>query len=72
MGSEKETTHENKGCTSTKGADVRSSVDGKMAKHIRIDANSNQNGREIRWTKLIKNKKNHKGYQRKRVRGHKK
>ena len=41
MGSEKETTHKQKGCTSTKGADGSSSVDGKMAEVFRIDANKN-------------------------------
>ena len=61
MGSEKKKTHQNKGCTITKGADGSSSTDGNMAEDIGINARSNQNEREIRWTKLTKNMTNDKG-----------
>ena len=64
MGSEKKKTHQNKGCTITKGADGSSSTDGNMAEDIRINARSNQNEREIRWTKLTKNMTNDKGCRR--------
>ena len=54
MGLEKETSHQNKGCTRTKGADGSSSADGKMAEDIGINTRSNQNGREIMSTKINK------------------
>ena len=42
MGSDKDTTHQNRRCTSTKGIDGSSSGDGKMAFDIRINVKSKQ------------------------------
>ena len=61
MGSEKETTHQNKGCTSTKGADGSSSVDGKWQMTSGLTREAHTKWKIHQITKLNKNMTNDKG-----------